>query len=227
MRLAVVTRELTRAETVRRRLDDAQQLLALAVDARDDAVLADVRAEADALSDAVADLGIRMRLDGPFDLRGAVVVVRAAGTGEDAATLVVTVLRRYREWAERHGHVIAMPDDVPPGSRLREGTLVVAAPYAYGLLRAEAGRHRAGAAEVTVTVAPLAEHDDPVTLRDLDVRVDMMCTRNPATASVRLTHLPTGWSVSFRNDARAGRQQEVAYRVLRSLLLVAAVDNRG
>jgi peptide chain release factor 2 len=212
---------------VRRRLDDAQQLLALAVDAHDDAVLTDLRVEADALSDAVADLRIRMRLDGPFDLRGAVVVVRAAETGEDTATLVVTVLRRYLGWAERHGHVIALPDDVSPGSRLREGALVVAAPYAYGLLRAEAGRHRAGAAEVTVTVAPLVEDDDTETVRDQDVRIDLMCTRNPATASVRFTHLPTGWSVSFRNDARAGQQREAAYRVLRSLLLVADVDNRG
>ncbi|WP_433788852.1 PCRF domain-containing protein [Actinoplanes sp. CA-252034] len=212
---------------MRQRLDDARALLSLAVDTHDDVVLADLRAEADALSDAVADFGIRMSLDGAFDLRGAVVVVRAAGTGEDAATLVVTVLRRYLEWAERHGHVIAMPDDVPPGSRLRQGALIVAAPYAYGLLRAEAGRHRAGAAEVTVTVAPLVEDDDPETVRDQDVRVDVMCTRNPATASVRFTHLPTGWSVSFRNDARAGQQREIAYRVLRSLLLVADVDNRN
>jgi peptide chain release factor 2 len=209
-----------------RRLDDARQLLALAVDLHDDAVLADLRVEADALSDAVADLRIRMSLDGPFDLRGAVVVVRAR-TGEDAATLVVTLLRQYLGWAERHGHVVAVPDYVSPGSHLREGALIVAAPYAYGLLRAEAGRHRAGAAEVTVTVAPLVEDDDPETVRDKDVRVDVMCTRNPATASVRFTHLPTGWSVSFRNDARAGQQREAAYRVLRSLLLVADVDNRG
>lgn len=209
------------------RLDDARQLLALALDASDDAVLADLQVEAGALSDAVGDLRIRMRLDGPFDLRGAVVVVRAAGTGEDSAALVKTVLRRYFEWAERHGHVIAMPDDVPPGACQREGALVVAAPYAYGLLRAEAGWHRAGAAEVTVTVAPLAEDDDPETVRDQDVRVEVMCTRNPATASVRFTHLPTGWSVSLRNDSRVGRQQQVACRVLRSLLLVAAVGNRG
>ncbi|SNT16267.1 PCRF domain-containing protein [Actinoplanes regularis] len=207
---------------MRRRLDDARQLLALAVDTHDDAVLADLRVEADALSDAVADLRLRMRLDGPFDLRGAVVVVRAAGTGEDAATLVVTVLRQYLEWAERHGLVVLVPDDVPPGSRLLEGTLVVAAPYAYGLLRPEAGRHRAGAAEVTVTVAPLVEDDDPDTVQDKDVRVDLMCTRDPATASVRFTHLSTGRSVSFRNDARAGQRREVARRVLRSLLLVSA-----
>ncbi|MBB2943517.1 peptide chain release factor 2 [Actinoplanes lutulentus] len=212
---------------MRRRLDDARQLVALAVDTHDDAVLADLRVEAEALSAAVEDLQIRMRLDGPFDLRGAVVVVRAAGTGEDAATLVVTVLRQYREWAERHGHVVALPDDVPPGSRLLEGTLVVAAPYAYGLLRAEAGRFRAGSAEVTVTVAPLVEDDDPETVQDEDVRVDLMCTRDPATASVRFTHLPTGRSVSFRNDARAGQRREVARRVLRSLLLVADVENLG
>jgi peptide chain release factor 2 len=211
---------------VRRRLDDARQLLALAVDLHDDAVLADLRVEAGALSDAVADLRIRMSLDGPFDLRGAVVVVRAR-TGEDASALVVTLLRQYLEWAERHGHVIALPGDVPPGSRLREGTLVVAAPYAYGLLRATAGRRRAGAAEVTVTVAPLVEDDDPVTLQDEDVRVEVMCTRDPATASVRFTHLPTGRSVSVRNDARTRQRREVALRVLRSLLLVTNVDNLG
>ncbi|BEL06222.1 hypothetical protein Q0Z83_044130 [Actinoplanes sichuanensis] len=212
---------------MRRRLDDALQLLALAVDTHDDAVLADLQAEAAALSYAIADLQTRMRLDGPYDLRGAVVVVRAIGTDEDAVTMVATVLRRYREWAERYGRVIVVPDDVPPEWRLREGALVVAAPYAYGLLRAEAGRHHAGAAKVTVTVAPLVEDDDPETLRDQDVRLDMACTRNPATASVRFTHLPTGWSVSFRNDARVLQQQEVAYRVLRSLLLVADVGNRG
>jgi peptide chain release factor 2 len=212
---------------VRRRLDDSQQLLALAVDAHDDAVLADLRVEVRALSDAVADLRIRMRLDGPFDLRGAVVVVRAAGPGEDAATLVATVLRRYLGWAERHGHVVAMPDDLAPGSRLRQGALVVTAPYAYGLLRTDAGRHRGGTAEVTVTVAPLIEDDDPETIRAEDVRVDVMCTRNPAMASVRFTHLPTGCSVSARHDTRMEQQREVAYRVLRSLLLGADVDNHG
>lgn len=192
--------EVRRAAQVRGRLADLVALVAMARDEGDAAVLADVEAELAGLEDDVTGLLSRMLLDGPYDLRSAVVVARAT-----AAEPVEVVLRRYRQWAQRHGLRVETVAGHPP----REVILVIAGPFAYGLLR--------GAADVEV--APLAEDDDPIALRGDDLRVDVHCTRRPAdVGTLGVTHLPTGVAVTVANDGRPA--VAVAVRLIRSRLLV-------
>ncbi|MGI5175052.1 PCRF domain-containing protein [Dactylosporangium sp. CA-152071] len=237
-----------RAAAVRDRLADAAALLAMALAEDDTAVLEDLAGELAALEDAVAAVQVRMRLDGAYDTHGAVVLVRAAAPDDPASTVLAeALLRMYRQWADLHG----LPTEVVTEHHasdvgLREATLVLAAPYAYGLLRGEDGRHAMTAADpfdhgrtrtghALVEVSPLAQDDDPVALADEDLRVDLYCVRGPSRAgetrsTLHIRHLPTGIGVGLPYDRRARHRKAEAIRIIRSRLLVtrgAPRDVRG
>jgi peptide chain release factor 2 len=211
----------------------------MALEEHDDAVLADLAGELAGLEDEVTALRIRMQLDGAYDTHGAVVVVRAAAGDDPASTVVAeTLLRTYQRWAERQGlctEVVAEHRAFVAG--LREATLTVAAPYAYGLLRGEDGRHTMTAAvpfdppgrirtgHAFVEVSPLAQDDDPIALADEDVRIDLYCSRAPdcsggSRSTIHVLHLPSGIGVSVVNDRRAWQRRAMALRIIRSRLLV-------
>ncbi|WP_238009552.1 PCRF domain-containing protein [Dactylosporangium sp. AC04546] len=225
---------------MRGRLADAAGLLAMAREEGDAAVLADLAAELAGIEDDVTALRIRMLLDGAYDTHGAVVFVRAAVPDDPASTVLAeTLLRVYRRWADRHGlpaEVVAEHHALVAG--LREATLTVSSPYAYGLLRGEDGRHTMTAADpfdrqgrvrtghAFVEVSPLAEDDDPIALADEDVRISLYCSRGPSRSgssgsTLHVLHLPSGIGLSVVNDRRAWHRRAEALRIIRSRLLVA------
>jgi peptide chain release factor 2 len=227
------------AQTVRQRLDDAAILLGLAEEQGAVDTFAEVAAEVAELTEAVAERRIRALLTGRYDRRSAVVVIRAGSAEDpDSTDFAGLVLQMIIGWARRRGHRTELQDHVG-GERagIRSAVLMVAGPYAYGMLSAETGQHRLTRVSpfepdhrrrtsvATVEVAPLAEADDRLALRDEDLRVDLYCTRAPDRAgahssALRLTHLPTGTTATCQSDRNPWGLRESALRVLRSRLLV-------
>ncbi len=83
------------------------------------------------------------RLAGPHDGGDAFLHVEAGAGGERAAWAGM-LLRQYVRWAERMGFMVEWIDGEPglhPDGH-DDGLLRVAGPFAFGLLRGEAGTHR-------------------------------------------------------------------------------------
>ncbi len=238
---ARLARRLERYDRLVREYEEGHELLALDENLADEveAAIVPLRGELERLQEDAL-------FSGEYDAGDAVVTIQADAGGTDAQDWAEIVLRMYLRWAEDRGFKTEVLE-TSPGEEygIKSATFIVRGENAYGILKAERGKHRLvrqspfdsahrrHTSFAQVIVAPLLDEAGAIEIDDDDIRVDTFRSSgaggqhvNKTDSAVRITHLPTNIVVSVQNERSQMANKETALKILRSRLAEKAEEER-
>lgn len=199
---------------------------------------ADFQPQLTQLTDLTNQLKLKQFLNGPYDAQAAILSVHPGQGGTEAMDFAQMLARMYLKFLTKQKWKFSILNEIPgEEAGIKEISLEVTAPYAYGYLKGERGTHRLvrlspfnannlrQTSFALVEVLPVIPASLGPVIKDEDLIWHFTRSGGPGgqsvnktSSAVELTYRPTGLVVACRQERSQTQNKEQALKILRAQL---------